>query len=160
MKCEVIEAGSEIALYEFEPQQVYRPAAGGRTVVRFQFNLDPDEVGDALFSIESPYLKNRTKGGGRLIYSGRYRRTLDIVIDHKLTAGEGFDHLRFYLLQVNKRRLCGWANSESYPYWRAGRLVNIDFLYPHEYTIDDEGLKTEFNITLGNISDSPDRHSD
>lgn len=139
-QCQKLDASQfEAARTEFGQVHRYVPGGKGRAFVRFEFSLKPAEVGESIFVI----LSSRTQTA---VYHGPYQSQVSVEIDDNLSADEGYDHLEFWLLRLEEKQSCMWVNEQGAPYWNPGALVTIEFL--PEPTVDDEGLRKRFNVTI------------
>ncbi len=106
----------------------------GRSSVRFQFNLSPMVVGESIFVIYS----NKTQTA---VYFGPYQPELDVEIDDNPTSDKGYEHIEFWLLQLEKMQGCKWANERDEPYWQPGARIDIEIL--REQVLDEDELRLQ-----------------
>jgi hypothetical protein len=140
MKCrKLVSAKMDEERANIEKLPLYVPGQKDRATVRLAFNLDPKDVGKAIFVISSNRL-------GMLVYRGPYTRTLFLEMDADLALHRGYDNLEFKLLQLELKQICICSNERDYAYWRPDAEISIVFL--QEGVFDDDHLFKQFDVTI------------
>jgi len=140
MKCRSIEAPNmERERTRFEAEHVYQVQGTDRSTVRFRFGLAAN-ADESRFAIKSHRI-------GALVYKGPYRREISVEIDSNLAKDDGWDNLEFHLFDPGKKQACSSTNDRGYQFWRPGAEISVAFL--REPVIDDNGLRKEYDVTIG-----------
>lgn len=124
---------------DFDARPRYDLGPEGRSAVRFRFDLDPKETGDAWLFVSS-------RRAGKVVFAGPYHPELLVGLDAGLSAEGGFDCLEFRLFQPEPRRVTTWTNDLGFPYWSPGKTVTITL--QQEAEISDEGLLREHGASV------------
>ena len=139
-KCEVLDKTSlDEERSWLEKLPVYQAQTDNGDKAIFHFNIYGEGMENSLFIVFSNRLDTA-------IYKGPYRKELELLMDERLMAYEGYDSIAFRLLFFDTGKFCSWVNERGHPYWQPGVQIRIEFFNKGKF--DDEGLFMQHGVRI------------